>query len=100
VWSSWDLGCNWEFDLIGRYVDKLSGFNPSNPASVELPDMIPAYIALDARLAWRPCPHREIAIVGQNLTDNHHPENGTSAILLSPLIEIRRSVYAMVTVEW
>lgn len=98
--SAWNLNSDWEFDLIGRYVDQLSGFNVADPNSVQVPNTIPKYLALDARLAWRPCPQREFALVGQNLTDNHHPESGTSSTLASPLIEIRRNVFGTFTMTW
>ncbi len=89
--SSWDLGCQWHFDLIGRYVDNLPGFAP---------DIIPSYLEMDARLAWRPRKFLELAVVGQNLLDDHHPENGTSSVLTSPIVEVQRSVYGQITYEW
>ena len=85
--SSWDLPGNVQFDIIGRYVDNLAGFTPG----------IPGYVTMDARLAWRPRERLEIAIVGQNLLDNHHPELGTSPLVRSPLVEVERSIYGQVT---
>ena len=90
VQSSWDLPRHFEFDLIGRYVETLPGFSPQ----------VPSYITLDARLAWRPRPNLEIAVVGQNLLDSHHLETGTSLLLRNTLVEIPRGVYGMVTVRW
>ena len=93
VQSSWNLPHNVEFDLIARYVDALRGFNPTHAAGVD--DAVPAYITLDARLGWRPRENLELAVVGQNLLDSHHPEaSGGSAV------EIRRSVYGVVTYRW
>ena len=83
--SSWDLPNNIQFDLMGRYVEGLSGFTPE----------VPSYISLDARLAWKPRPGLELAVVGQNLLDNHHAEYGGS-----PSVEIRRSVYATIAYTW
>ena len=90
VRSSFDLPGHVELDLIGRYVDNLAGFTPG----------IKGYIACDARLAWKPRENLEFAIVGQNLLDAQHPENGTNPQVKTPLVEIRRGIYGMVTVEW
>jgi iron complex outermembrane receptor protein len=95
--SSWDLGRNVEFDLMGRYVSKLTGFNPGNIPG--FPDTIDAYFSMDTRLAWRPVKNLELSVVGQNLLDNHHPEFSSSPqgqVLMNPVAEIRRSVYGMV----
>jgi iron complex outermembrane recepter protein len=81
--SSHDLASNFDFDLLGRYVDNL-------PAIV-----IASYIELDARLAYRPGPRWEIAIVGQNLLQPHHPEYATA-----PRYEIERGVYGSVSHTW
>jgi iron complex outermembrane recepter protein len=91
--SSWDLPWNVEFDLIGRYVDRLPGFPGSIPT-------IESYVSLDARLAWRPRKNLELAVVGQNLLDSHHPEFGTSVLVHAPLVELRRGLYGKVTVDW
>ena len=85
--SSFDLSRNLEFDVMGRFVDRLPGFMQE----------IPAYFSLDARVAWRPRRDLEISVVGQNLLDDHHPEFGVSSIIAAPVVEIRRSVYAKVT---
>ena len=94
--SSWDLPHDFEFDLIGRFVDRLQGFNQGTASSV-FPDEIDAYFSLDARLAWRPTKHLELSIVGQNLLDSHHPEFGTDVTLKTALVQMRRGVYAQVT---
>jgi len=93
--SSWNLPGHVEFDLIGRFVDRVAGFNPSGVAGVT--DTIDGYGALNARLAWRPRKNLELAVVGQDLLDSHHPESGTSPAVRSPLIEVQRSVYGRVT---
>ena len=89
--SSWDLDCNWELDLIGRYVDAL-------PQFVD----VPSYIALDLRLAWHPNRNLELSVVGQNLTDPEHPEFGATGAgtLRSPTVEIPRGVYGMMRYTW
>ena len=89
--SSWDLTKTVEFDLIGRYVDHLSNFPSASPNSV------PSYIAMDARLGWRPNKSWELSVVGQNLLDSHHLEFGGNTFLTAPLIEMQRGVYGMVT---
>ena len=88
--SSWDLPGHVEFDLIGRYVDNLTGFTPR----------IKSYVTMDVRLAWKPRDNLELAIVGQNLLDNQHPELGTSPLIRSPLVEVERSIYGMVTLKF
>jgi iron complex outermembrane recepter protein len=70
-----------EFDLTGRFVDDL----PS--------PHVPSYFTLDVRAAWRPTPHVEFSVVGQNLVDSRHPEFVTSGTRQ----EIPRSVYGKVT---
>lgn len=45
---------------------------------------------VDLRLAWRPVPSIELAVVGQNLLQPHHKEWGGG-------VEIRRGVYAEAT---
>ena len=95
--SSFDVGHSVEFDLMGRYVSRLTGFNPGNIP--EFPDVIDAYVSMDARLAWQPLKNLELSVVGQNLLDNHHPEFSSSPqgqVLRNPLAEIRRSVYGRV----
>lgn len=53
---------------------------------------VPAYTELDLRLGWRPTDRLELAVVGQNLLDDQHPEFG------NPLSreEIERGVYGEV----
>jgi len=41
-----------------------------------------------------------LAIVGQNLLDSHQPELGTSLLVRSPLVEVERSIYGMVTLKF
>ena len=60
--SSWDLNYNLEFDLVARYVDELPALG------------VPSYIAMDLRFAWRPREDFELAVIGQNLLENHRSE--------------------------
>ncbi len=60
--SSMDLPGNIQFNAVLRYVDDLP-----HPAT-------PSYLGLDLRLAWAPRKNFEVAIVGRDLLDPHHPE--------------------------
>ena len=53
---------------------------------------IPAYWAVDMRLAWQPNKTLELALIGQNLFDSRHLE-AVMEPLESPLTEVERSVY-------
>jgi len=78
--SIFDLPWHFEFDCNFRWVDALD-----SPA-------VPSYGTFDLRLGWKPTPHLEFSIVGQNLWDDQHPEFG-------PVLtrqEIPRSVYGKV----
>lgn len=82
--SSWDLGCDVEFDVMTRYVDNV----PTHD--------IPSYIALDFRLGWRPTGNLELAVIGRNLLENERPEF-VREFVQSPLSGPQRSVYGMAT---
>lgn len=75
--SSLDLPWESELDLTMRHVSALS-----NPA-------VPAYTAVDIRVAWRPRPDLELSITGQNLFDRGHGEFTD----VSTRTEIGRSVF-------
>jgi iron complex outermembrane receptor protein len=60
--SSWTPRCDWEFDVVGRYVDSLPALGVSS------------YVAMDVRLAWKPKQNLEWAVVGRNLLDSHRLE--------------------------
>jgi iron complex outermembrane receptor protein len=95
LWLSGDLGRNWQLDLIGRYVDHLSGFAAG---TADVP--VPSYIEMDVRLGWKPRQHLELAVVGQNLLDSQHLEFGTNQTVGRPVVEVQRGVYGMVTATW
>ena len=78
-----DLPGHWEFDCGVRYVDHLQAGH------------WPSYIVADVRLAWKPTKHLELAIVGQNLGDDHHPEFGSEFDYVRT--QVQQSVYGKVT---
>lgn len=83
--SVMDLPGGWELDGFLRYVDRLSS------------QSIEQYYNLDLRVGWHPTQKVELAVVGQNLLDNHHPEfNGGSA----GFTEVERGVFGKVTARW
>jgi iron complex outermembrane recepter protein len=82
--SAMDLPAGFGLDWAVRYVDQLPAYD------------VDSYVALDVRLSWRPRPNLEIAIVGQNLLDNQHPEFVPTSIR-TQRTEVERSVYGKVT---
>ena len=82
--SSFNLPSNVELDLWARYVDRLPAFD------------ISSYLTLDARLAWTPMENLELALVGQNLLEDHH-EEFEPEFLGTVATEVQRSVYAKIT---
>ncbi len=65
VQSSWDLGCHWRLDLMGRYVDTVI---PSTTPP------IPSYIVGDARLAWCGRKNLEVSVAARNLGNGFYSE--------------------------
>lgn len=82
--SMMQLPGNLEFDVWGRYVDKLPALG------------VPSYASLDLRLAWKPTKQWELALVGQNLVDTHRPEF-TATILPQAQSEVQRGAYVKAT---
>jgi iron complex outermembrane recepter protein len=82
--SSLELHRDVDLDWTVRYMESLPNLG------------IPSYVELDARLAWRPRPNLELAVVGQNLLDNQHPEF-LGTILRTVPTEVQRGVYARLT---
>ena len=78
-----DVGWNVEFDSTLRYVDVLPF------------PKVPSYVTLDLRLAWSPCKDLQLAIVGQNLLDDRHPEFAPTFIGTQKS-EVERNIYGMV----
>jgi iron complex outermembrane receptor protein len=86
--SSMDLPANLFLDLWGRYVTELSAFG------------VPGYFDLDVRLAWRPNPQVEVAIVGQNLIESKRIEFGPNDYLQTVLTAVPRGVYGQVSIRF
>ncbi|NKN31860.1 TonB-dependent receptor [Marichromatium bheemlicum] len=85
-----------DLDLWLRYVDgNYPAFDIGQFSSLR----IPAYWELDVRLAWRPRPGLEFALVGQNLLSPSHQEGYPEAFAALPL-EVQRGVYASVRVDF
>ncbi len=84
--SALDLPGDLLLDAGLRYVDELSTLE------------IDSYFNLDLRLGWRLGEGLEIAVVGQNLLDSHHPEFRPEYIGTLPT-ETQRGVYGQVIWE-
>jgi iron complex outermembrane receptor protein len=81
--SSWDIGSDVQFDLIGRYVDSLAALD------------VPKYFQMDTRIGWQATKSMEVSFVGQNLLDGHHLEFQSFGFPVTT--EVRRSWYGMLT---
>lgn len=79
--SSFDVTKNIRFDAWLRYVDNLPVLDVKN------------YTALDCQVAWNPIKNLELSLVGQNLTDNQHPEFSQNILVATYSTEVERSVY-------
>lgn len=75
---------NVEYDVWVRWVDDLSALD------------VPSYWTMDMRVGWMARRNLELAIVGQNLLDDHHPEF-KAAFYNGIEPEVVRSVYAKAT---
>jgi iron complex outermembrane recepter protein len=64
--SSFDISPTVELDFWLRYADAASG--------IDADQVIPSYVTLDARLAWKPNKNLELAFIANNLNDDRHPE--------------------------
>jgi hypothetical protein len=85
LWLSGDLGNHWSLDLIGRYVDDVSFM------------FVPSYFAGDVRLAYRPRPTLEYAVVGRNLfAGDHYEVHGGDLYGVMPT-EVQPEVYGSLT---
>jgi iron complex outermembrane recepter protein len=71
--ASFDIAPAFELDFWLNYADAVLGFDTEQ--------VIPSYVALDMRLAWKPHKNLELAFIANNLTDPQHPEfyDGLSA---------------------
>lgn len=84
-----DIGEDWEFDVLYRWVDDL----PSNNTGVRT--YVDKYHELDVHLGWQLDPQCTLALVGQNLLHKHHQEFGIPSDTQQ---EVGRNLYAKV--EW
>jgi iron complex outermembrane recepter protein len=80
--ASFDVSRTVDFSLTFRYVGAIHSYG------------VPGYETGDARIAWRPAPHFEFAVVGQNLLQPHHFEYGGDP---GPLVGIKRSILGSLT---
>lgn len=85
--SGFDIGRQVTLDLWLRGVDHLPSIDGNQ---------MPGYIAIDARIAWKPFKELELALIGQNLLDNHHPEF-IPEYVNTVSTEVPRSLYGKVT---
>lgn len=82
--SQWELGKHWEFEMALRYVDNVVG------------QSIPNSMTMDLRLGWNPRKDFQIALVGTNLLEPHHPEFGAT-IYETQITQVRRTIFAQAT---
>ncbi len=90
IWLATDLGKRVELDAGIRYVGSLETFGFPKTDS---------YVAVDARLGWSPRHGVDLALVGQNLFDNAHPEFNPDFIFSVPT-QVERSIYGKVTLSF
>lgn len=84
VRSSWNLSDDLRWDLIGRYVDRVTSL------------AIPKYIEMDTQLSWQITRTMEARLVGQNLLNPQHLEYRDWQLGMRAT-EVRRGIYAMLS---
>ena len=82
VQSAFDLTKKLQLDLTYRYVSALPALG------------VPSYSTGDARVGWRFNNHVDVSVIGRNLFQPFHTEDGGDP---GPLIGIKRSVFAKLT---
>ncbi len=90
--SSMDLPHGVEWNAALRWVDALH--MDDGPTGGTAIGIVPSYFELDSRLGWYPVPRLQLALVGQNLLHDHHPEYGYPSATRE---EIVRNVYFKVS---
>lgn len=85
--ASYALTDGLRFDVVGRYVDRSRALR------------VPAWVQVDAQLAWAISNVVEVSIVGRNLGDPRQPEYRPTIYGVQPT-EVKRSVYGMITLRW
>ena len=80
--SSWDVRGGWAVDALFRYISSIEAAS------------IPGYSTVNLRVARQIGSQLELAVVGQDLLDDHHAEwpSGSGAN-----VEVRRSIYVRAT---
>jgi iron complex outermembrane receptor protein len=90
--SEMDLRRSVHLNAALRWVDALH-IN-SGPTGGPVIGVVPAYFEFDTRIAWQAARNLELALVGQNLLHDHHPEYGFP----SPAREqIGRTIFGKIT---
>lgn len=79
-------------DLWLRYTDNTSFFTVTGPF------LVPSYVTMDVRLAWKPIKNIEFSLIGQNLLDSYHLESAGEAFA-NP-VQIPRSFYGKIAFEF
>ncbi len=87
LWLSGELCSDVQMDIMFRYVDSL------HVTGVD----IPRYIEMDVRVGWQATTNLDLAVVGRNLLDNHHPEFLGEVFSGDIGTEVDRSVYGVAT---
>ncbi|HRX82374.1 MAG TPA: TonB-dependent receptor, partial [Pirellulaceae bacterium] len=87
LWLSGDLREDVQLDVMFRYVDAI------NVTGVA----IPSYLEMDVRLGWQATDSLELALIGRNLLDDHHPEFLGEVFSGDIGTEVERSVYGVAT---
>jgi iron complex outermembrane receptor protein len=85
--SGFDLGKQVELDFWLRGADRVAYIDGES---------IPGYLTMDTRLAWKPRPQLELALVGRNLFHQHRKEFAPEFVNTFPT-EVERSFYGKVT---
>ena len=67
--ASFDLPRDLEFDVWGRYVDRLRSLSVSG------------YVTANARLGWKPARDLTLSLVGQNLLSSRHAESAGNVFI-------------------
>jgi iron complex outermembrane recepter protein len=80
--SGFDISKALTLDLFYRYVSALPGQG------------VRAYSSADTTIGWHMNQHLRFSVVGQNLLQPHHAEDGGDP---SGLVQIKRSIYAKIT---
>ncbi|MBI2478482.1 MAG: TonB-dependent receptor, partial [Planctomycetia bacterium] len=87
LWLAGELHEDVQLDVMFRYVDAI------NVTGVG----IPSYLEMDVRLGWQATDSLELAVIGRNLLDNHHPEFLGEVFSGDIGTEVERSVYGVAT---